>query len=244
MRALAGQAGLVALERGQPRPSAPDAQVVEAGARRSALSPPARFPDPWIFPAPRRPRFPRSSCVTRSRNCAFCPVRPKTRTSNNLLSLAITSPDIGIVGATIGQRRRKLDLVQAALLGFEPRGARPQTVEGLDHDRKARLDHGFIETHHDIAGLDERVTVTHPDLADHTAGSDAGPSYDIGIDHHRSRRDQRAGDHRAVEAQVPESPRRGLLSTTASPTIRCSRIERRAPRSSPVMIWLPHRTRS
>ena len=37
-----------------------------------------------------RPPISSFSCVTRSRNCAFCPARPLTRTSNSLVSLAMT----------------------------------------------------------------------------------------------------------------------------------------------------------
>ena len=96
--------------------------------------------------------------------------------------------DVGIVGA-IGQHRRKPDLVEAALLRLQPRRARPQSVQRLDDDGKARLDHGLVEPHHDVAGLDD-IAVAHPDLADHAAGR-VLHLLDVGIDHHRPRRDQR-----------------------------------------------------
>ena len=77
-------------------------------------------------------------------------------------------PDVGIVGAFY-QHRRKHDLVDSALLGFKPRRTRPQSVQGLDDDGKARLDDGLVEPHHDIAGLDG-IAVAHPHFADHAAG--------------------------------------------------------------------------
>ena len=116
-----------------------------------------------------------------------------TRTSNSLVSLAITVADIGIVGA-VEQLRREHDLVGAALLGLQPRRARPQSVERLGDDGEAGLGHGLVEPHHDIAGLDE-IAVAHPHLADHAAGR-VLHLLDVGIDHDRARRDQRAGDLR------------------------------------------------
>ena len=110
-------------------------------------------------------------------------------------------PDVGIVGA-IGQHRRKLDLVETALLGLQPCGARPQSVQRLDDDRKARLDHGLVEPHHDIAGLDD-IAVAHAHFADHAAGRMLH-LLDVGIDHHRARRDQRARNrHRRSPAAKP-----------------------------------------
>jgi hypothetical protein len=100
-------------------------------------------------------------------------------------------PHIGIVGA-IGQHRRKLDSVEAALLGLQPRRARPQAVQRLDDDGQTRLDHGLVEANDNIAGLDN-IAVAHPDLADHAAGR-VLHLLDVGIDHHRPRRDQRARD--------------------------------------------------
>ena len=132
--------------------------------------------------------------------------------------------DVGIVGA-IGEHRRKLDLVEAALLGLQPRRARPQSVQRLDDDGEARLDDGLVEPHHDIAGLDD-VAVAHAHFADHAAGR-VLHLLDVGIDHHRARRNQRAGNrHRRRPAAEPA---RQHTSTSASPMIRCDRIERRAP---------------
>src|ERR1700748_1539981 len=97
----------------------------------------------------------------RSRNCDFWPDRPLTRTSNSLVSLAMIEAtsgslarlvhtggepyialharhdrgNVGIAGAS-RQHRREPDLVRAALLGLQPRRARPQAVEILGDDRK------------------------------------------------------------------------------------------------------------
>src|SRR4029077_8870004 len=100
-------------------------------------------------------------------------------------------PDVGIFGA-IGKHRRKFDLVEAALLGFKPRRTRPQSVQGLDDDGKARLDDGLVEPHHDIAGLDG-VAVAHAHFADHAAGR-VLHLLDVGIDDYRPRRNQRTGN--------------------------------------------------
>ena len=109
--------------------------------------------------------------------------------------------NIGI-GGLIGQLWGELDLVEAALFGLQPRRARPQSVQRLDDDGEARLDHGLVETHHDIAGLDD-IAVAHPDLADHAAGR-VLHLLDVGIDHHRTRRDQRARNlHRRGPAAEP-----------------------------------------
>ena len=98
--------------------------------------------------------------------------------------------------------RRKLDLVEAALLGLQPRRARPQSVQRLGDDGEVGLDHGLVEPHHDVAGLDD-VAVAHAHLADHAAGR-VLHLLDVGIDHDRARRDQRAGDlHRRGPAAEP-----------------------------------------
>src|SRR5207302_11473396 len=61
---------------------------------------------------------------------------------------------------------------------------------------------GLAVTPHVSAGLDA-IAVAHPDLADHAAGRMLH-LLDVGIDHHRTRRDQRARNlHRRGPAAEP-----------------------------------------
>ena len=101
--------------------------------------------------------------------------------------------DVGIIG-TVEQHRWKHDLVEALLFGLEPRRPRPQPVEVLGDDREACLGDGVVEPHHHVAGLDE-IAVMRAHFADHAAGRMLD-FLDVGFDHDRSRRDQRAGDLR------------------------------------------------
>ena len=191
LRPLAGEPGRVALERRQPR-DLHQMLVVELRERRPVPSPPARFPGPSPSPAREAGDF-----LVQLRD-PLVQLRllsgPPVDADLEQFGLARHDVlDVGIVGA-IEQRRRKHDLVEAALLGLQPRGARPQPVEVLGDDRKARLDDGVVEPHHDVAGLDQ-IAVARADFADHAAGRMLN-LLDVGIDHDRSRRDQRARDFR------------------------------------------------
>src|SRR6185312_11324555 len=99
--------------------------------------------------------------------------------------------DIGIAG-TPGEFRRKIDLVQPTLFGFQPRRARQRGVEIPGDDRQIRFGDGVIKPHQDLARLD-LVAVMRKQLPDDAAGRILH-LLDVGLDHDLSPRDQRAGD--------------------------------------------------
>ena len=101
--------------------------------------------------------------------------------------------DVGVVGA-VEQHLGKHDLVEALLFGLQPRGPRPQPVEVLGDDRKARLGDGVVEPHHHLAGLDE-IAVAREHFADDAAGRMLHLLH-VRFDDDLSRRDQRARDFR------------------------------------------------
>ena len=83
-------------------------------------------------------------------------------------------------------------LSRPVLLGFEPRRARPKPVEALGDNGEAGLGDGVVEPHHDVAGLDE-VAVANARSSPTTPPVGMLDFLDVGIDHDRARRDQRAG---------------------------------------------------
>ena len=85
-----------------------------------------------------------------------------------MLSLAMTFLTSGS-SARSSSIARKRDLVEALLLGFEPRRPRPQPVESLGDDGEVGLGDGVVEPHHHVAGLDE-IAVVRAHLADHATG--------------------------------------------------------------------------
>ena len=123
LRALAVEPRGVALQRGQPR-NLHQMLVVEIADAGEFLFAPARFPGPWPSPAPRGRAISSFSCVIRSRNCAFCPVRPVVRTSNSLVSLAITFLTSGSPARSSSVCGNVI-LSRPLLLGLQPRRARP-----------------------------------------------------------------------------------------------------------------------
>ena len=115
-----------------------------------------------------RPAISSFSCVTRSRNWAFCPARPLTRTSNNLLSLAMTSRTSGssarsssIGGNLILSRPRCSASSRAA------RAHNPFSVLTTI----ARLALTTVSSSRTtISPALTTIAVAHPHLADHAAG--------------------------------------------------------------------------
>src|SRR6185369_9567512 len=87
--------------------------------------------------------------------------------------------DIGVVGA-ISQHWGKLDRVEAALLGLQPRRARPQPVQRLDDDGEARLDHGLVEQHQHQRKADDQMPADRTVRAFQLGGHDffAAPTSD------------------------------------------------------------------
>ena len=127
MRAFAGQPRRVALQRGQPR-QLHQMLVVELANPDQFLVPPARFPGPWRCFL----RLEAGDFLFQLRDAlAQLRLLPGPPGGADLEQFGFARhdvPDVGIVGA-VEQRCRKHDLVEALLLGLQPRRARQQAVE-------------------------------------------------------------------------------------------------------------------
>ncbi len=126
----------------------------------------------------------------RCRSCAFWPMRALRRRSNSLRSLSIGGDGIGIVHAR-QQIGREGDIRCAVALAFEPRLPRGQFVEPFGDDRKVGARDRIVEAHDHVAGLDA-VAVARTQFADDAAGRMLDFLH-VGIDDHRARRNERAG---------------------------------------------------
>ena len=223
LRPLAGSAGPRRAPAWSAASSAPDAYR-RAREPRPVPFPPARFPGLWPSPARSRPAISSFNCVMRSRNCAFCPIRRMTRTSNSLVSLAMTFLTSGSSARSSSIRGNTI--LSRPCCSASSRAARAhRAVEVLGDDREARLGDGVVEPHHHVAGLDE-IAVAREHFADDAAGRMLH-FLDVRIRRRSIPARSRRPRSRAVDAQPPSPP--ASTTTTASPMIRCSRIDRRAP---------------
>ena len=125
-------------------------------------------------------------------SCAFWPTRAALRSSNSLRLAVDHGLDVGVGRGRVEQGLRKADRSIAALLRLEPRLSRVKPVQTLGDDGKAGAGHRVVEPDQHVAGL-HGVTVVDPELADDAAGR-VLHLLDVGIDHDRALRDQRAGD--------------------------------------------------
>jgi hypothetical protein len=84
---------------------------------------------------------------------------------------------------------RENDRVPPIAFALEPCLARPQLVQAFADDRQVRARHGFVETHHDVAGM-YTISVPHAEFADDAAGWVLN-FFDVGIDDEGSGGDDR-----------------------------------------------------
>ena len=127
----------------------------------------------------------------RWRSCAFWPV---ARGAAQLEQLALAVDDARRLpdrSARASSSSGNLIASAPSRSALEARLARAQFVQALGDDREVGARHRVVEPHHDVAGLDA-VAVAHAHFADDAAGR-VLHLLDVGIDHDRARRDQRAG---------------------------------------------------
>jgi hypothetical protein len=170
--------------------------------------------------------------VTRSRNCAFWPIRPVVRTSNSLLSLAITFLTSGSSARSSSIRGNTI--VSRPCCSASSRAARAHSPSRflVTMARLALVTVSSSRTTTSPALTRSpsraRNSPTTPPVGCWTFFTLDSTTIDPGA--------ISAPEISAVEAQPPSPPASTI--TIANPIIKCSRIEERAPRGSlPVMIW-------